>query len=240
MRYFKLYEELRSAIISRDAEKLRELTKGGRGLLVKGENGNTVIHLTALTLDEDICKVIFQSMNEKLDAKLGKLKKKLLTLDDERLKEAYHQYLEKERKFINFIKIKLRNRFGKSPVHLAVERSNYNFIKCIDSNTYFLLNIKDNFGNLPIHYACKFGNLEIVKEVIFSNSDVKLENLEGNTPLHIAARYGNKKVVEFLLKLGAPLDKENRYGLTPKGVAKFYGHGEIVRMLEEYESGRSL
>jgi len=214
MKYFKLYEELRNAIISRNAERLRELTKGGRGLLIKGNNGNTVIHLAALILNEDICNVIFQSINEKINSKTESEKARI----------------------IKFFKKNLRNKFGKSPVHLAIETSNFIFLNHIEYNTCFLLEIRDNFGNLPIHYACKFGNLEIIKLILRLNSNVEAENFEGNTPLHIAARHGKKKTVEFLLTLGVSLDKENRYGLTPKGMAKFYGHEEIVRILENHES----
>ena len=79
-----------------------------------------------------------------------------------------------------------------------------------------LVNRRDDLGYCPIHTACSLGLLrtnrmdvpsEIVRQLISSGADPRLEDDNGNTPLHWSARAGDKEVTELLLRKSCPRGK---------------------------------
>ena len=239
MKNSKVYEEIKIAICKGDVKKIKELTKGGKYLLLKGMNGNTPLHIAALCGNREVCRVLLENLSEKIEKKFEELLAKFgYDLENLEIGEIFDdEFALEEERIINWFSSRFKNKQGKSPAHLAAEVGNVAFIEVLLEvhNLIPILNTEDNFGNLPVHIAAAKGNLEVIKLLLNS---IDKENVDGNTPLHIATKSGHKEVVKLLVVAGANLEVENRYGLTPSSLAELYGQKEIAEFLNSIEKGK--
>lgn len=86
-----------------------------------------------------------------------------------------------------------KNKFGKTNLHLAIEKNNFNQVKKYASKTD--LNKRDNFKNSPLHLAIKGGNLEIIKELIKYPFDIYLEDENGNDIMELLIIYKQAEII---------------------------------------------
>ncbi len=197
--------KVKRAILSGNVSKIKALTEGGKYLTAKRERGYTLLHLVALCGNYEVSKTVLKEF-----------------------KDAVINKGFSSEKLIKFLK----NRDGKTPLHLATEKGNVAFIKALKETSRTLWELLretgDNFGNLPVHTAAAEGQIEVLE--LFKDQ-LNEKNEEGNTPLHKAVERNRRESVEFLIKAGAKKDIENDQGLTPEKLSKFYGYGEISDIL---------
>lgn len=56
-----------------------------------------------------------------------------------------------------------------------------------------LMDIHDISDMVPLHAAAKNGHLEVVRELLRCDADIRARDIDENTPLHHAARAGQTK-----------------------------------------------
>ena len=195
-------EVLKRAVVCGDVSTIKELTENGRYTTVKNSNGNSLLHIAALCGNYEVSAAVIENFRKKISN--GNFnRKKLMAI--------------------------LKNRSGKTPLHLAAEKGNVAFIKALretDRELWELLTkLGDNFGNLPVHTAAAEGQIQVLE--LFKDQ-LNEKNGEGNTPLHKAVERNRKETVEFLLLNGANPDVENEHGLKPVDLARFLGFEEIT------------
>jgi len=214
-------EILKRAVCEGDLKTIFEKTRNGKYITQKRCNGNTLLHLAALCGNYEVSLVL-----------LKKFVDKILQLED-------------EGKILKRLKRLLQNKEGKTPLHLAAENGNLEFIKALKEfsakggklNLFRIFQeTRDQFGNLPVHLAASNGKIEVLKEF---PEEVNSKNGEGNTPLHKAVEKRQKEAVEFLLSAGADTEVENNYGLTPKQLAKFLNYRDILETFENFNKSEN-
>lgn len=126
------------------------------------------------------------------------------------------------------IDVTRRNRFGESPLMLAVFKGNEKaFDKILELGG--LPNEKQGWSAL--HYAATQGNLEYVERLLKLGADPNVRTKEGVTPLHMAARHPSREVVVALLRAGAYRNYCTTTGLSPSDLAKKAGDDELSQYL---------
>lgn len=101
-------------------------------------------------------------------------------------------------------KVNIHNKYGNSPLHLAIDKNNSEIIKFLLKQGKIRLNIKNNDGETSLHLAVLAENSEIIELLLGKNSE-KVELLsekdnDGNTPLHLAIITKNLKTIKSVLK----------------------------------------
>ncbi len=64
---------------------------------------------------------------------------------------------------------------------------NFVFCRIVDFDA------KDNDDNTPLSYAAVNGHLEVVKELLQKEADMKAQDILGDTPVHKAAEGGHTR-----------------------------------------------
>lgn len=126
--------------------------------------------------------------------------------------------------------------YGKTPLHLAVER---NFIEVA---TYLIAagaspNIAsfDPVNPYPLHLAVAAGCAELITILVESGADLEhISPLQSKTALHRAVELGRILIVERLLVLGANPHARDKYGCTPLDIAHKKKWHHIIQLLENY------
>jgi ankyrin repeat protein len=95
------------------------------------------------------------------------------------------------------------------------------------------VNIRDSAGRTPLVFAAKGNKPEIVKMLLTSRPQVRLDasDVSGNTPMMEAAWAGNSETVRLLLDWGAHVDSRDRYGATPLMNAVEMGYADLAKIL---------
>jgi ankyrin repeat protein len=110
-----------------------------------------------------------------------------------------------------YVNLNPKNRYGNTPLHLAVQVRRYEIVnllieKCAN------LNSENEYGNTPLHLAIQKGDYEIIKLLIEKGGvGINLNSVDqdGWTPLHLAVYWGQYEIVKLLGHLQEP----------PRGVA---------------------
>lgn len=203
-------EVLKKAVVSGDVLSIKKLTENGKYTTVKSSSGNSLLHIAALCGNYEVSVAVIENFQKKV-SKENFNHKRLMAV--------------------------LKNRNGKTPLHLAAERGNVAFIKALKETDRVLWELLrktgDSFGNLPVHTAAAEGQVKVLELL---KDQLNERNGEGNTPLHKAVKGRKKEAVEFLIKAGARRDIENEQGLTPEKLSEFYGYSEISNLFSQISS----
>lgn len=142
-----------------------------------------------------------------------------------------------------------QDRFGVTPLHVAVNKNNIELVKLflnkVSNSDHYLVLDKD--GNTPFHVAAKKGFLDIVKlllntrptkwlGMVYAKSEINKQNKDGNTALHLAVISDKKDVVAEILtndysKNLFDLNIKNNAGDTLFHEAALRGEGDILNLL---------
>ena len=145
--------------------------------------------------------------------------------------EVFPLYDEKE----VLIDVNSRDRYGYTPIIVAIESGNNEILKLLIENGADLREKHPVFGRLTLHTACYFQNEEASE--ILLKADPSLVNIksgtDGWTPLQDATLRSNTRLVKLLLSYGAnPMIKDDNGG-TAIDMATQFGKGEIVKLLRD-------
>ncbi|XP_076445095.1 uncharacterized protein LOC143283004 [Babylonia areolata] len=129
--------------------------------------------------------------------------------------------------------INTRDRYGNSPLHIAVRRGHLDIVKELLKRGA-AINSKNEEKQTPLHLAAKLGRTNIVREIVGREKPAKGlhdEDNDANTPLHLAAQCGHSQVVQVLLELGANVLARNHSQWTPLDLAASQGRTKSCSLL---------
>lgn len=100
--------------------------------------------------------------------------------------------------------------YRQTPVHIAIEESNFPLVKLLHEAGADLLRA-DAHGESALHTAAALGNLHILDYVLREGrpADVDMADSGGATPLMAAAHVGHMDVINLLLEHGASLTQRD-------------------------------
>jgi ankyrin repeat protein len=114
----------------------------------------------------------------------------------------------------------------KYPLHLAIERKNYEDVKLLIKNK-FNLNQKDNFGVTPLVLAIQKNNIDIIKLLIESGAKIEEQDISINN-LEIRQFYPN--LIEELMHYAKQKEVENFFS----NEIKYQTMQEALKAVKEY------
>jgi len=133
--------------------------------------------------------------------------------------------------------VNLKNKKGKTPLHLASEKG-------FEENCQSLIHhgadvdARDNNGKTPMHWAAWNGKEKICKLFLQNKADCNAQDNYGETPLHKASYHGHENVCSLLLQHGADrtiIDNESRTAADMAKLSKSFHDDDkkdrIVRLL---------
>ncbi len=112
------------------------------------------------------------------------------------------------------------NKYGESPLHLAVKRGDLDKVtSLLKGDGAADVNARDNAGWTPLHESVTGkvpkNILPMLRLLVEAGADVNAKSDDGSTVLHDAARYLSQEVVQFLLDSGADCRVRNNLGKMP-------------------------
>nr|WP_253308835.1 ankyrin repeat domain-containing protein [Rickettsia endosymbiont of Ceutorhynchus assimilis] len=125
---------------------------------------------------------------------------------------------------VESINVNLQNIDGKTPLHLVIEKNNWNTLpnvswsreKMVDILIEMKANVNavDKDERTPLHWAAGYGRKEIVKALINAEANVNAQDKYGKTPLDLAS---TEEIKTLLLKPPKKIDdsiasKDNEVG----------------------------
>ena len=135
------------------------------------------------------------------------------------------------------------NDTGYTPIHLAADNYNANFIKLLLENGADP-NIQDNKNHYNALHHIVSGNvryldheedaIEAIELLISHDVNINAESWKHKTPLHLAIKSGLTKISKYLIEHGANVNIEDRNSYTPLHLASMLGNFEVVKSLLEH------
>jgi hypothetical protein len=130
---------------------------------------------------------------------------------------------------------KIKDKWGRTPMHFAVDTNNGEIIECLIGSGADV-DATDVYAWTPLFRAIDKGKKEAAELLINKGADVNHGMEDGFKAVHLAASVGNTELLELLLQRGANPDAKDRYGLTPLHIAAAYGFSGIVELLISYKT----
>lgn len=133
--------------------------------------------------------------------------------------------------------VTLQDSKGRTPLHIACERGDYNMIECFWFKLEELNEIRDYEGRTFIHYLVCGNFTYLLEYVIGFGAAINVKDgKRGMTPLHFASIMGKTHVVAYLLsRLDIEVNPVNFELKTPLDYAK----NEAIRKLLEIKGGEN-
>ncbi len=136
-------------------------------------------------------------------------------------------HLEIAEALLPLTKKNCRNKYGKTPLHIAAEHGQMKIVE-------FLLekganpNTRDNLGRLPFHSAAFGGDLDIVK--LLKQDVIDIADDFGRSALFSAIPNNHKHVLEYLIQHGADPNLRGIDGLLPLHYATSCGVLDLMEL----------
>ena len=126
-----------------------------------------------------------------------------------------------------------RNKYGESPLHVAVKRGDMEKVRSLLSEGANA-NSKDHAGWRPIHESMREGDnaLRIIRLLVDHGADINAQSDSGNTALHDAAAYMTHEIIEYLVKSGADPSVTNLDGKSPLDISKMPQYARSTKIQE--------
>ncbi|KAM4538824.1 ankyrin repeat and SOCS box protein 4 [Odontesthes bonariensis] len=141
---------------------------------------------------------------------------------------------------------------GKTPLHVACEVSNSDFVAVLLANGA-KVNSLSLSGHAPLHYCINKESVDCAKQLILKGAKINIasDNHDEDTPLHTAARYGIPELVALFLAHGASVNAVNSLRETPLMTAVFWSfdskeqiysqdHHIVCRLLLDHQADPNL
>jgi hypothetical protein len=110
--------------------------------------------------------------------------------------------------------VNARDEYGKTPLHLAVDRSGIDVVALLIAKGADV-NAQDKHGNTPLHVAAENGRKEYAELLLAKGADVNAKGFLGKTALHKMKTMYGKSAAEVLLAKGADVNAKSIDGKTP-------------------------
>lgn len=127
--------------------------------------------------------------------------------------------------------IRLTDRFGWTPLHLATIYEHENLLQDIIQRHPDTTNIGDSRLRTSLHLAVEYELVNTVQILIEAGAKINTAAEDGSTPLHVAAKQKQTKILEMLLEKGANKEATDREGRTPFYLSVETGEVETIKML---------
>lgn len=139
---------------------------------------------------------------------------------------------------VNSSLLKTKDKWGKSPLHLACQCGHHMVVQYILQSPHYsedILKSCDEKGNTPMHLACKRGDSGIVILLIKKGAETNATNGKERTPVHTAAKYGSVDVVKVLVQEHKePIKYKDYLKRTPLHLAAKYNQVDMIKFLHEW------
>jgi ankyrin repeat protein len=115
-------------------------------------------------------------------------------------------------------------------------------LQWLEENDYDANNINKvgKHGNSALMKAVREARSDIAKEILDTNPELEISNVDGNTALWNACFGQDYKCVELLVKAGINLDKMNDNGVTALMYSASAGKEDMVKLLLEAGANKEL
>ncbi|XP_072226385.1 ankyrin repeat and SOCS box protein 4 [Leuresthes tenuis] len=141
---------------------------------------------------------------------------------------------------------------GKTPLHVACEVSNSDFVALLLANGA-KVNSLSLSGHAPLHFCINKESVDCAKQLILKGAKINIvsDNNEEDTPLHTAARYGIPELTALFLAHRASVNAVNSFRETPLMTAVFWSfdskeqiysqdHHIVCRLLLDHKADPNL
>jgi uncharacterized protein len=213
-------EDLRAAIQSRDAEKVRALLREDPSLAAaRLPDGGTPAMLA-----------IYCSASEALEALLARgVKLDVCEAAGAGDTSRVRTLLDADPTLVT-----RRSHDGWTPLHLAAHFGHVETMRLLlDHAADVHARSANHMTNTPLHAAASGGRTEAVAELLDRQADANARQHGGWAALHSAALSGHLELARLLLDRGADASPRTDDGLTPLDMAEAKGRTEVAALLRE-------
>lgn len=121
---------------------------------------------------------------------------------------------------------------GKTPLHLAASRGNYDMLEFLIGHPHIDFNVQDDEQVSPLCAAMVAKQVDVVKILLDKGADIKLGDKQKKTILHYASEMGDKNIVKLLIEqYNDDLLRTTDTEMTALHFASLCGHKAIVEYL---------